>query len=109
MISLTETATARLVELCIQNNSPSLRLSIETGGCAGYRYNWSLDSRSPGDFIVHIEEHSLLISRTDLVYLRGSLIDYIDDRYNARWSIENPIAERCGCGESITCGDMKNG
>jgi iron-sulfur cluster insertion protein len=81
----------------------NLRLSIKPGGCAGLEYHFDIDDKiRETDHIETTNGINLLIDQTSFPYLSGSTVDYVEDLEGARFTIDNPHAEKtCGCGSSF--------
>jgi iron-sulfur cluster insertion protein len=107
MLSITESAKVRVLELLAEENNPNLyiRTFVQGGGCSGMSYGFTLDeSKNEDDFeIPLIDSKTLLVDAMSMQYLSGAVIDYVDDLSGSRFSIENPNAETtCGCGSSFS-------
>jgi iron-sulfur cluster insertion protein len=107
MLSITENAKVRVLELLAEENNPNLyiRTFVQGGGCSGMSYGFTLDeSKNEDDFeIPLLDSKTLLVDAMSMQYLSGAVIDYVDDLSGSRFSIENPNAETtCGCGSSFS-------
>ena len=107
MLSITESAKARVLELLAEEHNPDLyiRTFVQGGGCSGMSYGFTLDeSKNEDDFeIPLIDSKTLLVDAMSMQYLSGAVIDYKDDISGSRFFIENPNAETtCGCGSSFS-------
>lgn len=107
MLSITESAKVRVLELLAEENNPNLyiRTFVQGGGCSGMSYGFTLDeSKNEDDFeIPLLDSKTLLVDAMSMQYLTGAVIDYVDDLSGSRFSIENPNAETtCGCGSSFS-------
>ena len=83
-----------------------IRISVDSGGCSGFSYKFSVDSSyDKENDIKLIKQDETLVFVTDLVSLRfieNSLIDWKEDLSSAQFVIENPKAKaKCGCGTSF--------
>ena len=106
MLSITESAKARVLELLAEENNPNLyiRTFVQGGGCSGMEYGFTLDeNKNEDDFEIPLaESKTLLVDAMSMQYLTGALIDYKEDLTGSRFSIENPNAQTtCGCGSSF--------
>jgi len=87
-----------------------LRISVEGGGCVGFKYNLSLslqDDKSKicsDDLIFSSDNESIVIDRESFTFLEGSTVEYVDSMIKSGFYIkENPTAEQsCSCGTSFT-------
>ncbi len=82
----------------------ALRVSVEGGGCSGFSYKFDLTNESQDDDIVlESEGAKVLIDPISLMYMGGSLIDFVDDLMGQSFQIKNPNATAsCGCGTSFS-------
>jgi len=82
----------------------ALRVSVEGGGCSGFSYKFDLTNDSNDDDIVLESEGSkVLIDPVSLMYMGGSVIDFVDDLMGQSFQIKNPNATAsCGCGTSFS-------
>ncbi len=105
MITITESAQAKISEVLSEENSKSrLRMFIQGGGCAGFSYGFTIDDeQNEDDFEIPAGATSVLIDSLSLQYLEGSVVDYKDDLEGSRFAISNPKASStCGCGSSFS-------
>jgi iron-sulfur cluster assembly accessory protein len=82
----------------------ALRVAVQAGGCAGFRYALFFDDRNlDGD--VEQEAHGVKI-RVDAMstpYISGATIDWKESLEASGFAIENPNASgSCACGDSAT-------
>lgn len=102
MITVTERANEEISTVLKDSGEKYLRISVQGGGCSGFRYNF--------DFAVAKEEDDfefgngvLLIDSMSMQYLQGATVDYEETDMGASFSIDNPNAEtKCGCGSSFS-------
>jgi iron-sulfur cluster assembly protein len=107
MITVTDSAFEHLQALVREKGEPGkgLRISVESGGCAGMQYGMALDDAKEGDEIFEKDAVKVLVDPESLKYLNGSIVDYSDDLAGAGFRIRNPNAVRsCGCGTSFEAG-----
>lgn len=104
-ITLTSSAADAVREMLDkrQLTDHALRVYISGGGCSGYQYGMALEANvRPSDFI--FEQHGVKVAVDDVSigYLRGSVINYVDDVMGSGFKVENPNAtSTCGCGHSF--------
>lgn len=82
----------------------ALRVAVQAGGCAGFRYALFFDDRAlDGDIV---EEHHGIRVRLDKMsspYLMGAVIDWKESLEASGFSIDNPNSSgSCACGDSAT-------
>jgi len=108
-LSLTEAATVEVKTLIEQQDRTDLylRVYVSGGGCSGLQYGMALDENvDPEDETFVINSVPLVVDRTSLRYLAGSVVDYITTDMGGGFKIENPNATKsCGCGSSFSTGD----
>lgn len=80
-----------------------LRIQVETGGCAGYKYMMGLVSEpQPEDAIVTFDDVSVFIDAQSQPLLAGTTIDFVVALEGSGFTFENPNAEQsCSCGKSF--------
>ena len=80
-----------------------LMVSVEGGGCSGFKYNIDFDNNiNDEDFIISKDNLKILIDPVSLQFLNGSVIDYKIELVGSRFVIDNPNAvSSCGCGTSF--------
>ena len=106
-VSLTERAAQRIAAMTSQNSESMLRLAVYGGGCSGFRYDFSLESRVHEDDC-QFESYgvTLLVDEASLELLHGAEIDYVEDLIGASFQVKNPNASSsCGCGSSFATRD----
>ena len=106
MISLTESAIAKLKDLFAEENNPDLKLRtfVQGGGCSGMQYGFTFDEdQNEDDFDFNFDGVPVVVDSMSAQYLQGATIDYKEDLMGASFSIDNPNAETtCGCGSSFS-------
>ena len=111
MIELTDNADIHLSSIIVDKNVPAIKLSINSGGCSGFSYDWQLVSEEElinfaDDFTMDLDTGKLIIDNLSLMYLTGTVVDYKKDIFGQRLMIENPnVNSMCGCGESFSVKD----
>jgi len=104
-VELTDAAAKRIVKiLAAEPDKKALRVSVEGGGCSGFSYKFDLvESRNEDDFVIEKDGATVLIDDLSLVYMGGSVIDFVDDLIGQSFQIRNPNAvASCGCGTSFS-------
>jgi iron-sulfur cluster assembly accessory protein len=109
-ITLTERAAEEIKDLLQEQQSPSayLRAWVAGGGCSGLQYGMAIDDGDPeeGDIVMEHRGIKIVIDELSLKYMKGSVIDFVDDALGGGFKIENPNAVRsCGCGSSFQPGE----
>jgi iron-sulfur cluster insertion protein len=101
-INLTDLASQKLDALLLSevNKDSKLRISIESGGCTGFKYRFALDKIIHADDVVI--ENAVLVNCQSMQLLDGATLDYKEDLSGSGFFIDNPKAKAtCGCGSSF--------
>jgi len=104
-ITLSPSAAQRLAQLSeAEGHSVLLRVAVEGGGCSGFQYQMDLvQTSNPDDLVVSCNGQSALIDPVSVPFLKGSIIDFVDELAGAQFVIKNPNASSsCGCGVSFS-------
>lgn len=106
-ITLTERASCELKELMISQDksAAALRVWVAGGGCSGLSYGMALDDAPPetDDEVVQMDGIRIFVDQLSLQYMKGAIVDYVDDVMGGGFKIENPNAKSsCGCGSSFS-------
>ena len=105
MITISESAKAKIKDIILEENNPkvSLRTFVQGGGCSGFSYGFTLDEETnEDDFEIPLDEFKVLVDAMSMQYLTGAEIDYKDELMGSSFSIKNPNATTtCGCGSSF--------
>ncbi|WP_300576704.1 iron-sulfur cluster assembly accessory protein [Phenylobacterium sp.] len=106
VVSLTETAAARVQEIMARAEKPyaGLRVGVKNGGCAGQEYVLEYaEAADPMDEVVHDKGVTILIEPKAVLFLIGTVIDYETTKLSSKFVFRNPNeTDACGCGESVT-------
>lgn len=103
MITITPNAIQQIKQILLTEDAESfLRVSVSGGGCSGFKYGFSLDSRQEDDMVVEQDSVSMLVDPISAQYLEGAVIDYRTSIESSQFTIENPnFTSKCGCGSSF--------
>jgi iron-sulfur cluster insertion protein len=102
MITLTETAHAKILDLLAEENNPNLKVRtfVQGGGCSGFSYGFTFDETVNED---DFEIDNMLVDAMSMQYLTGAVIDYKEELNGSQFVINNPGAtSTCGCGSSFS-------
>ncbi len=106
MITLTETASAKVSELIKAEGDDdlALRVAVRPGGCSGFSYEMYFDTElGEGDTKETFGDIHVVVDPSSAMLLDGATLDYSDGLQSAGFSIDNPNAQRsCGCGQSFS-------
>ena len=107
-ISLSNSAINQFKKILIDEDKNSfVRLLVDSGGCSGFSYKFSVDKTIDDlNDIIILEEENKNIFVTDKVsfdYLKDASVDWVESLTNSQFTISNPIAKSsCGCGSSFS-------
>jgi iron-sulfur cluster assembly accessory protein len=104
-VDVTDAAANRVAKIVAgEPGKIALRVSVEGGGCSGFSYKFDLvDARNDDDVAIEKNGATVLIDELSLVYMGGSVIDFVDDLMGQSFQIRNPNAvASCGCGTSFS-------
>lgn len=106
MITLTDTAAAKVRQLIDQEGDEALalRVAVRPGGCSGYSYEMFFDTDVAADDLTLDQSGvRVIVDPTSAQLLTGAELDYKDGLDQSGFSISNPNAQRsCGCGQSFS-------
>ena len=103
-VTVSDRAARRIAQIAAgEPATPMLRVSVEGGGCSGFKYDFSFDRAvADDDLVVERDGAVVLVDQVSLPFLVGSQIDFVDDLVGASFQIRNPQATAsCGCGTSF--------
>ncbi len=76
------------------------RISVQGGGCSGFKYNFSFDDKITSNDSVF---NKTIIDKNSLKIIDGSIVDYKKELIGNSFVINNPKASSsCGCGLSFS-------
>jgi len=76
------------------------RIAVKGGGCSGFKYDFTFDNKIDENDLKH---ENIVIDRSSLGMLKGSLVDFSEELIGASFKISNPKTKSsCGCGVSIS-------
>jgi iron-sulfur cluster assembly accessory protein len=104
-VDVTDAAAKRIAAIVAKEaGKTALRVSVEGGGCSGFSYKFDLvEARNDDDVAIERNGATVLIDELSLVYMGGSVIDFVDDLIGQSFQIKNPNAvASCGCGTSFS-------
>ena len=81
-----------------------IKLGIKEAGCSGYEYTFDFVDDIIDDSITYEKDgFKIFIDSNSFSFLKGSIVDYVDEGLNQGIKFINPNAKAvCGCGESFT-------
>ena len=102
MITITESAHSKILDLLAEENNPNLKVRtfVQGGGCSGFSYGFTFDDTTNED---DFEINNILVDAMSMQYLSGAVIDYTEELNGSQFVIQNPNAQTtCGCGSSFS-------
>ena len=76
------------------------RIAVKGGGCSGFKYDFSFDSKIDNNDFKH---ENVVIDKSSLNMLKGSQIDFTNELIGSSFKISNPKTKSsCGCGISFS-------
>ncbi len=105
MINLTDSALNAVQSAITGSAKPvsGLRIMVEAGGCAGFKYKMGLvDEAEPDDTVVERDGVKLFVDMKSHELLAGTTIDFVVALQGSGFTFENPNAtSSCSCGKSF--------
>lgn len=104
-VALTELARKKALEFLAEEEDPAgkvLRVGVSSGGCSGFSYMVSIDQKKDDDIVQHHDGLDMVIDPVSIRFLKGCVVDYVDEVGQSGFKFENPNASSsCGCGSSF--------
>tara|TARA_B100000700_G_C14450771_1_gene581507 strand:- start:11 stop:352 length:342 start_codon:yes stop_codon:yes gene_type:complete len=100
-INFTPTALEQIKKIILENKpNKYFRITVQGGGCSGFKYKFSFDSKKDKDDLIF---ENVIIDTSSLKVIEGSTIDYKNEMIGNSFVINNPQASSsCGCGLSFS-------
>jgi iron-sulfur cluster assembly protein len=106
MIQLTDNAVAAVKTALSRAAQPAegLRIMVQTGGCAGFKYMMGLEATTrEGDAVVQQDGVTLFIDKDSQPHLVGMTVDFVTGLERSGFVFDNPnAASKCSCGKSFS-------
>jgi len=107
--SITDNAVEKAKAIRIKTGKPSdwvLSVSLEGGGCSGFKYNIDFIEPPEDESLYHFIEKSdlrVFCDKKSYIFLIGTEIDYEETLMMSGFKFNTPMAKsKCGCGESVS-------
>mmetsp|Transcript_25365 Transcript_25365/g.40084 ORF Transcript_25365/g.40084 Transcript_25365/m.40084 type:complete len:151 (-) Transcript_25365:198-650(-) len=104
-IYLRESAVHKLKRLEDAQEKSVLRLTVNSGGCSGYSYEFNLvDAVAEDDVVVERDGARLVVDEVSLTFLEECEVDYVEEMIRSSFQVvKNKLADsKCGCGSSFS-------
>jgi len=105
MLTIISTAEGKIRELMQEEpDTIGLRVFVKGGGCHGYQYGMSFESKmSEDDTLIEKGDVKVIMDSQSAPLLTGTEIDYVESIQGSGFAIKNPQAKTtCGCGSSFS-------
>ncbi|MCF4164814.1 iron-sulfur cluster assembly accessory protein [Zavarzinia compransoris] len=105
MIHLTDNAVNAVRTAIAGSTEPveGLRVMVEAGGCAGFKYMMGLVAAAePGDTVTEQDGVKVFIDENSRPVIQGTTIDFVVSLEGSGFTFDNPqAASQCSCGKSF--------
>jgi len=99
-LEFTDSAKNQIEKITKSEEKKYFRISVQGGGCSGFKYNFSFDDKIEKDDILF---NKAVIDKQSLDIIAGSTVDFKKEMIGESFSINNPKASAsCGCGLSFS-------
>jgi len=100
-IEFTDSAKKEIERVVLEKGKKTyFRISVQGGGCSGFKYNFSFDDRIKSDDKIF---NKTVIDKNSLKIIDGSIVDFKKELIGNSFVINNPKANSsCGCGLSFS-------
>ena len=99
-LEFTDSAKNQIEKITKSEEKKYFRISVQGGGCSGFKYNFSIDDRIEKDDILF---NKAIVDKQSLDIIAGSTVDFKKEMIGESFSINNPKASAsCGCGLSFS-------
>ena len=99
-LEFTDSAKNQIEKITKSQEKKYFRISVQGGGCSGFKYNFSFDDKIEKDDILF---NKAVIDKQSLDIIAGSTVDFKKEMIGESFSINNPKASAsCGCGLSFS-------
>ncbi len=99
-LNFTDQAVNQINLITKGNEKKFFRITVQGGGCSGFKYNFGFDTKSNEDDVVF---GKAVIDKSSLDIISGSVIDFKKEMIGESFVIDNPKATAsCGCGLSFS-------
>ena len=99
-LNFTDQALNQINLITKGDNKKFFRITVQGGGCSGFKYNFGFDSKTNEDDIIF---GKAIIDKSSLEIISGSVVDFKKEMIGESFVIDNPKATAsCGCGLSFS-------
>ena len=98
-LNFTDQALNQINKITKGGDKKYFRISVQGGGCSGFKYSFGFDAQSNNDDVVF---EKVVIDKSSLEIISGSEVDFKKEMIGESFVINNPKATAsCGCGLSF--------
>ena len=99
-LNFTDQALNQINLITKGNDKKYFRITVQGGGCSGFKYNFGFDTKSNDDDVIF---GKAIIDKSSLDIISGSVVDFKKEMIGESFVIDNPKATAsCGCGLSFS-------
>ena len=99
-LNFTDQALNQIKLITKGNEKKYFRITVQGGGCSGFKYNFGFDSKLNKDDVIF---GKTIIDKSSLDIISGSVVDFKKEMIGETFVIDNPKATAsCGCGLSFS-------
>jgi len=99
-LNFTDQALNQINIITKDQDKKFFRITVQGGGCSGFKYNFGFDSKTNDDDVVF---DKVIVDRSSLDIISGSVVDFKKEMIGESFVIDNPKATAsCGCGLSFS-------
>ena len=99
-LDFTKQAQDQINKITQNDNNKYFRITVQGGGCSGFKYNFGFDKEMNQDDIIF---NKTIIDKSSLNIISGSIVDFKKELIGESFVIINPKAtSSCGCGLSFS-------
>ena len=99
-LNFTDQALNQINIITKDQDKKFFRITVQGGGCSGFKYNFSFDTKTNDDDVIF---GKVVIDKSSLDIISGSVVDFKKEMIGESFVIDNPKATAsCGCGLSFS-------
>ena len=99
-LNFTDQALNQINIITKDQDKKFFRITVQGGGCSGFKYNFSFDTKTNDDDVIF---GKVIIDKSSLDIISGSVVDFKKEMIGESFVIDNPKATAsCGCGLSFS-------
>jgi iron-sulfur cluster assembly accessory protein len=108
MVQITAAAATEVMKFIDQEGvdpkKGGLRISVQPGGCSGFKYGLLIeDAAAEDDIVIEQSSWQVFVDPFSAQYLNGVVIDYVTSMQGSGFTFKNPNSTGgCGCGSSFS-------